>query len=94
MAELEAEALVLGLPLSLEGLEGMAARRVRAFGSALGEHLGCAVYYQDERYSTVEAERVLIEADLSRRRRRQVVDHVAAALILQAYIDRARATRT
>lgn len=88
--EVGAGGLVLGLPLTLEGVEGQAVRRVRAFGEALAARLDCPIHYQDERFSTAAAERVLIAADLSRRRRKQVVDHVAAALILQAFLDRQR----
>jgi len=87
MRETGARALVVGLPLSLDGTEGDAARRCRALGEALARQLGCRVHYWDERFSTAEAERVLLGADLSRRRRRQVVNHVAAGLILQGYLD-------
>ena len=87
-AETGAQGLVVGLPLSMNGDEGAAARRVRVLGDALAVHLRCTISYEDERFTTVQAERVLIDADVSRRRRKQVVDHVAAALILQAYLDR------
>jgi putative Holliday junction resolvase len=80
-------ALVLGLPLELSGREGQSARRVRRFGEALGAHLGCAVHYWDERFSTAEAERALLEGNLRRAHRRQVINHIAAALILQSYLD-------
>ena len=94
MNETEARGLVVGLPLTLEGSEGAAARRVRALGDALAARIGCPVHYHDERFSTVEAERVLLAADLSRRRRKQVVDHVAATLILQAHLDHRQARAT
>jgi putative Holliday junction resolvase len=87
MNETGAGALVLGLPLSLSGEEGEAARRVRTLGQALAEHLGCPVHYWDERFSTAEAERVLLQADVSRGKRKQVVNHLAATLILQGYLD-------
>ncbi|PID37980.1 MAG: Holliday junction resolvase RuvX [Proteobacteria bacterium] len=87
--ETGAEALVLGLPLGLDGLEGLSARRARRLGQALREHLGCPVHYQDERFTTVEAERVLREAELSRGARKAVVDQVAAVLILQGFLDSA-----
>ncbi len=85
--EAGAGALVLGLPLELSGREGEAARRVRRFGDALGAQLACAVHYWDERFSTAHAERALLEGDLRRAKRKQVVNHVAAALILQSFLD-------
>lgn len=88
--EVGAEALVLGLPTELSGREGPAALAARRFGEALSKALGIGVQYWDERFSTVAAERALLEADMSRKRRRQVVDHVAAALILQSFLDAQR----
>jgi putative Holliday junction resolvase len=82
-----AQAVVLGLPLDPEGEEGTAARGARAFAERLRAHLGLPVELIDESFSTVEAEQVLLEADLSRARRRQVVDRVAAAVILQRWLD-------
>jgi|SRR3954447_1359101 putative Holliday junction resolvase len=82
-----AHAVVLGLPLDPEGEEGVAARGARAFAERLRAHLGMPVELIDESFSTVEAEQVLLEADLSRARRRQVVDRVAAAVILQRWLD-------
>jgi putative Holliday junction resolvase len=79
--------LVVGMPYDLEGNEGPRARRVRVLIDALSAH-GFSVELQDERYSTVEAERPLLEADLSRARRKQVVDAVAAQVILSAWLDR------
>lgn len=80
--------LVVGLPLELSGAEGRQAVKVRAFATKAAEHLGLPLEFQDERLTTVAAERALLEADLSRRRRRQLVDQVAATLILQAYLGR------
>ena len=81
-------ALVLGLPLTLSGEEGAGARRVRRFGALLIERLGCVVHYIDERFSSAQAERVLLEADVSRAKRKLSLDHLAATLILQSFIDR------
>ena len=78
--------LVVGLPYDCEGNEGKRAARVRVLGDALVQ-AGLQVDYQDESYSTVQAEEVLLEADLSRARRKQVVDRLAAAVILQAWLD-------
>jgi putative Holliday junction resolvase len=80
------ERLVVGLPLDMRGTEGRQATRVRAFAARAGEHLGLPVEFFDERLTTWEAERTLIEADVSRRRRREVVDQVAATIILQGYL--------
>jgi len=82
-----AEVLVLGLPLDENGGEGDAARRVRAFGERLREALALPVEFVDERFTTVEAEEVLLAADVSRQKRRQVIDRIAAALILQRWLD-------
>lgn len=80
--------LVVGLPYDLEGKEGQRAKRVRVLVDALTEG-GFRVDLQDERYSTVEAERALLEADLSRARRKKVVDALAAQVILTAWLQRA-----
>lgn len=85
--ELEAERFVLGLPLNLDGTEGPRAEATRAFGTALASSTALPVDYQDERLTTAEATRTLLEADVSRRRRREVVDQLAAALILQGWLD-------
>jgi putative holliday junction resolvase len=80
--------LVVGLPLDMRGTEGAAATRVRAFAERAATHLALPLEFWDERFTTVAAERVLLEADMSRRRRREVVDKVAATLILQGYLAR------
>ena len=81
--------VVLGMPYELSGRIGHRARLVQAFASALREGLPAVVtlHEQDERFSTAEAQRVLIEADVSRAKRRQVIDQQAAALILQGWLD-------
>jgi len=85
--EKEVEHLVVGLPLDLEDGEGRSARLARQVGDALGEALGLVPVYVDERYSSVEAERALVESDLSRKRRKGVIDQAAAILILQSWLD-------
>jgi putative Holliday junction resolvase len=80
------ERLVVGLPLEMDGGIGVGARRVMVLVDAL-RAAGLLVETWDERFSTVAAERVLLEADLSRARRKQVVDKVAAAYILQGWLD-------
>ncbi len=86
--EMNAGGLVVGLPLELSGREGDAARRIRQLGEVLQQGLPeIKVHYWDERFSTREAERVLIEADVSRKKRKKVVNHLAACIILQGFLD-------
>ncbi len=79
--------VVLGLPLSPEGERGRAAHSAEAFAERLRAAVGVPVELCDESFSTVEAEEVLLAADLSRARRRQVVDKLAAAIILRRWLD-------
>ena len=82
------ERLVVGLPLNMNGTEGPQASRVRAFADKVAAHLGLPVEFWDERLTTVAAERILLEGDVSRRRRRELVDRVAATLILEGFLAR------
>jgi putative Holliday junction resolvase len=86
----EVEVLVVGLPLTLAGEEGPQAREVRSVGEALGEAVGLPVRFWDERLSTAEAERALRDGDASAARRKAARDMIAAALVLQAYMDSTR----
>ncbi|HSV08988.1 MAG TPA: Holliday junction resolvase RuvX, partial [Candidatus Binatus sp.] len=88
LAPYQPERLVVGLPLNMNGTEGPQAEKVRAFATRVAEHLALPLEFSDERLTTVAAERTLLEADLSRRRRRDLIDQVAATLILQTYLDR------
>ncbi|RMH43500.1 MAG: Holliday junction resolvase RuvX [Deltaproteobacteria bacterium] len=92
VAERGAQAVVVGLPLELSGAVGRRARRVRVLIDALRRRLGdgVPVHEWDERFSTAAVERVLIDADVSRARRKQVVDKQAAAYILQGWLDAQR----
>jgi len=81
------ETLVVGLPLRLDGTEGEAARRARAFGEVLRRTLDTEVVYWDERMTTVAAERSLREMGRWGARRREVVDQSAATILLQGYLD-------
>jgi putative Holliday junction resolvase len=83
----QVQQIVVGLPRHMDGRPGAAAADILDFASALGEALGVEVIPWDERLTTAAAERLLIQADVSRQRRRQVVDQVAAVLILQSYLD-------
>jgi putative Holliday junction resolvase len=85
--EVDAERVVLGLPLSPEGEVGRAAKSAEAFAERLRAALTVPVDLIDESFSTVEAQDVLLAADLSRARRREVVDRVAAAVILRRWMD-------
>lgn len=80
--------IVLGLPRNMDGSEGPRAQSTRAFARNLSAALGLPVALWDERLSTVEAERALLAADTSRRRRAEVIDQVAAGIILQGFLDR------
>jgi len=87
--------VVIGMPYELSGRVGHRAKRVEEFARALRAKLPATteLHDQDERFTTAEAERVLIDADLSRAKRRAVIDQQAAVLILQAWLD-AREPRT
>jgi putative holliday junction resolvase len=81
-------ALVLGLPLNLDGSEGPRAQSTRAFARNLAALVDVPIVFWDERLSTAAVERHLIEADASRKRRTEVIDRMAAAYILQGALDR------
>jgi putative pre-16S rRNA nuclease len=83
-------AIVVGQPLSLSGRKGEAADHAEKFAQALRDFLKLPVFLQDERLTTVEADRQLADAGVRGRDRRRVVDQTAATLILQAYLDRTR----
>ena len=85
--QFDAERVVLGLPLSPEGEVGRAARSVQAFAERLRAALTVPVDLIDESFSTVEAQDVLLAADVSRARRKEVVDRIAAAVILRRWLD-------
>jgi len=83
-------ALVIGLPLNLDGSEGPRAQSTRAFARNLAAHVEVPMVFWDERLSTAAVERHLIEADVSRKRRAELVDRMAAAYILQGALERLR----
>ena len=80
--------IVLGLPRNMDGSEGPRAQATRAFARNLERLTPLPITFWDERLSTVAAERALIEADMTRKRRAEVIDHVAASYILQGMLDR------
>ena len=87
----DVEVVVVGLPLSLDGSRGPAARAAETEARQLASVVGVPVEMYDERFTTVTAERGMMEAGLDARQRRKVVDKVAAAVMLQAWLDRRRA---
>ena len=82
--------IVVGLPRHMDGRPGKQAPEILGLAQCLSEKLGVKVTPWEERLTSVEAERVLLKADVSRRRRRQVIDKLAAVLILQSYLDHKR----
>ena len=86
-ADRSVDRFVIGLPLNMDGSEGPRAQATRKFGDALAKASNLLIIYQDERLTTVAAERSLLEADVSRQKRREVIDQVAASLILQGWLD-------
>lgn len=84
----DVEVVVVGLPLSMDGGDrGSSSRKARALGDRLGQEVDAEIIFVDERFTTAQAQRVLIEADVRRKDRKAVVDKIAAALILQGYLD-------
>lgn len=88
--ENEVKGLVLGLPRNLDGSEGPRAQSARALARNLNRLMPLPILLWDERLTTSQAERMLIEADQSRKRRAEVIDKLAATLILQGALDRMR----
>ena len=87
-AEHDVTGLVLGLPRNLDGTEGPRAQATRALARNLNKLSPLPILLWDERLTTVEAERMLIDADQSRKRRSEVIDKLAATIILQSALDR------
>jgi putative Holliday junction resolvase len=88
--EHEARRIVVGLPLEMDGTKGDRVRIAEVFMSRVREATGLPVVPWDERLTTVQAEKSLLEGDVSRARRREVIDQVAAVILLQAYLDSRR----
>lgn len=80
--------IILGLPLNMDGSEGPRVQSTRAFARNLSQVVNLPICFWDERLSTVAAERALLDADASRRKRADVIDNIAAAYILQGFLDR------
>ena len=88
IADNEIAGIVLGLPMNMDGSEGPRAQSTRAFARNLSARIAVPIFFWDERLSTVAAERALLEADMSRKKRADVIDNVAASYILQGVLDR------
>lgn len=94
--EHECSKVVVGLPLSFDGSDSIQTEKVREFAELLGNKFRSSglqtveIVFQDERFTTKIAERVLIEADVSRKKRKEVIDKQAACVILQSYLDTIR----
>ena len=86
--------IILGLPRNMDGSEGPRAQSTRAFARNLRPLVPCPIGFWDERLSTVAAERALLEADATRKRRAEVIDHVAAGYILQGSLVRLKHIRS
>ena len=86
--EYKAEKIVAGFPINMNGTLGPSSEKIKIFCEKLREQTGLEIIYQDERLTTVAATRMLLEADVSRKKRKQVIDTVAASIILQIYLDR------
>lgn len=89
VVEYEVYKLVVGFPKNMDGSIGPQARAIQELAVLLQQELGLPVDLWDERLTTVAAERALLEADVSRKKRRRVIDQLAAVLMLQGYLDAA-----
>ncbi|SFH35888.1 putative holliday junction resolvase [Desulfotomaculum arcticum] len=85
--ELNVEKVVVGLPKNMNGTTGPQGEKAIDFADKLARHLGLPVATWDERLTTVAAERILVSADISRAKRRKVIDKMAASIILQDYLS-------
>lgn len=86
--KLDADTFVIGLPLKMDGSEGDSVKMVREFAEELKKVTTADIVFQDERLSTVSAERILLESNVRREKRKNVIDQVAATIILQNYLDK------
>ena len=87
------ERIVVGLPLQLDGGTGTQARKVKRFAAKLGQQVNLPIVFWDESYTTLEASQILRGARKRRKKRKQVIDQVAAVLILEGYLEELRNSR-
>ena len=81
------EAVVLGLPYNMDGTEGPRAKQVRRFGEILAEKIDIPIHFYDERLSSFEAEGLITDLELTRKKKKKRLDAIAAAAILRAFLD-------
>lgn len=86
--EKQCDTFVVGLPLNMDGTEGPKVAEIREFAEKLSDYSDLKIVFQDERWSTVSAEKMLIQSSVRRDKRKKVIDKVAATIILQTYLDR------
>ncbi len=79
--------VVLGLPLNMDGSSGVRVEKTKEFAEELKKYVNVEIDYLDERLTSVSAEKILISADVSRKKRKQVLDKLSATIILQDYLD-------
>jgi putative Holliday junction resolvase len=91
--EYEIQGIVVGLPKNMNGTIGPQAEKAMEFGRVLEEEFGHKVIFWDERLTTMAAHRVMLEADMSRKKRKGLVDKIAATYILQGYLDKISSTK-
>lgn len=82
------DTFVVGLPLNMDGTEGAKVAEIRAFAEELSKYSDLKIVFQDERWSTVSAEKMLIQSSVRRDKRKKIIDKVAATIILQTYLDK------
>lgn len=86
----EVDTIVVGLPKNMDGTEGIRVELTRAFCEQLKGYTSANIVFRDERLTSMQAERTLLEADLRRDKRKQLIDKMAAQIILQSYLDTKR----
>lgn len=87
LREKEVELILVGLPRNMDGSHGPAAQKVQEFVAALREHVGVPIRTWDERLTSAQANRLLIQGNVRRDKRKEKVDQMAAAILLQSYLD-------
>lgn len=82
------EKVVVGVPINMDGSETVMSKKIRKFAKKLTPKFGVEVIFQDERFTSIEAERTLIKSNVRRENRKKYIDQLAASIILQTYLDR------
>lgn len=88
IAEYEAASVVVGMPLNMDGSRGDSAAKILEFSRILSDRINIPLVHYDERLSTKQGERILISFDISRKKRKGIIDKLAAQIILESYLDR------